>query len=85
MDRKQVFDKLKEILSFSFSDSSEILDKCSESSNLVTDLGLNSVGMLFMVISIEEAFSVSFENVNFSSFVTVKDVIDYIEKNRREE
>lgn len=85
MDRKQFFDKLKEILSFSFSDSSEILDKCSESSNLITDLGLNSVGMLFMVISIEEAFSVSFENVNFSSFVTVKDVIDYIEKNRREE
>ena len=85
MDRKQIFDKLKEILSFSFNDSSEILDKCSESSNLITDLGLNSVGMLFMVISIEEAFSVSFENVNFSSFVTVKDVIDYIEKNRREE
>lgn len=85
MDRKQIFDKLKEILSFNFSDSSEILDKCSESSNLITDLGLNSVGMLFMVISIEEAFSVSFENVNFSSFVTVKDVIDYIEKNRREE
>ena len=53
MDRKQIFDKLKEILSFSFSDSSEILDKCSESSNLITDLGLNSVGMLFMVISIE--------------------------------
>ncbi|MBP5162624.1 MAG: acyl carrier protein [Spirochaetales bacterium] len=84
MDRKQIFDKLKEILSFSFSDSSEILDKCSESSNLVTDLGLNSVGMLFMVISIEEAFSVSFENVNFSSFVTVKDVIDYIEEKRRD-
>ena len=85
MDRKQIFDKLKEILSFSFSDSSEILDKCSESSNLITDLGLNSVGMLFMVISIEEAFSVSFENVNFSSFVTVKHVIDYIEEKRREE
>jgi len=83
MDRKQIFEKLKEILSFSFSDSSEILDKCSESSNLVTDLGLNSVGMLFMVISIEEAFSVSFENVNFSSFVTAKDVIDYIEEKRR--
>lgn len=85
MDRKQIFDKLKEILLFSFSDSSEILDKCSESSNLITDLGLNSVGMLFMVISIEEAFSVSFENVNFSSFVIVKDVIDYIEEKRREE
>ena len=84
MNRKQIFDKLKEILSFSFSDSSEILDKCNESSNLITDLGLNSVGMLFMVISIEEAFSVSFENVNFSSFVTVKDVIDYIDERRGE-
>ena len=85
MDRKQVFDKLKEILAFSFSDSSEILENCSESSNLITDLGLNSVGMLFMVISIEETFSIRFENVNLADFVTVKDVIDYIEEKRRGE
>lgn len=83
MDRKEIFDKLKEILSFSFSDSSEILENCSESSNLITDLGLNSVGMLFMVISIEETFSIRFENVNLADFVTVKDVIDYIEEKRR--
>ena len=83
MDRKEIFDKLKEILSFSFSDSSEVLEKCSESSNLITDLGLNSVGMLFMVISIEETFSIRFENVNLADFVTVKDVIDYIEEKRR--
>ena len=82
MDRKEIFDKLKEILSFSFSDSSEILENCSESSNLITDLGLNSVGMLFMVISIEETFSIRFENVNLADFVTVKDVIDYIEEKR---
>jgi acyl carrier protein len=85
MDRKEIFDKLKEILSFSFSDSSEILENCSESSNLITDLGLNSVGMLFMVISIEETFSIRFENVNLADFVTVKDVIDYIEEKRRGE
>ena len=83
MDRKEIFDKLKEILSFSFSDSSETLENCSESSNLITDLGLNSVGMLFMVISIEETFSIRFENVNLADFVTVKDVIDYIEEKRR--
>ena len=85
MDRKEIFDKLREILSFSFSDSSEILENCSESSNLITDLGLNSVGMLFMVISIEETFSIRFENVNLADFVTVKDVIDYIEEKRRGE
>ena len=83
MDRKQVFDKLKEILAFSFGDSSDVLEKCSEDSNLVTDLGLNSVGMLFMVISIEEAFDVKFQNVNLGSFVTVRDVIDYIIVNRK--
>lgn len=83
MDRKQIFDKLREILAFSFGDSPEILDRCTEDSNLVTDLGLNSVGMLFMVISIEEAFGVRFQNVNLGSFVTVRDVIDYIVANRK--
>lgn len=83
MDRKQILDKLKQILSFSFGESSELLDKCTEESDLVTDLGLNSVGMLFMVISIEEAFQVSFSNVNFADFRTVGDVIDFIEANRK--
>ncbi len=83
MDRRQILDKLKEILSFSFGDSSEMLEKCKEESDLATDLGLNSVGMLFMVISIEEAFRVSFSNVNFADFRTVGDVIDFIEANGR--
>ena len=83
MDRQQILDKLKEILSFSIADSSEMLDKCTEESDLATDLGLNSVGMLYMVISIEEAFQVSFSNVNFADFRTVGDVIDFIEANRR--
>ena len=39
--------------------------------------------MLFMVISIEEAFSVRFRNVNLGSFTTVRDVIDYIVANRK--
>ena len=83
MDRRQILDKLKEILSFSFGDSSEMLEKCTEQSDLATDLGLNSVGMLFMVISIEEAFQVSFSDVNFADFRTVGDVIDFIQANRK--
>ena len=83
MDRKQILDKLKEILSFSFGESSGLLEKCTEDSDLVTDLGLNSVGMLFMVISMEEAFNVSFGNVSFGDFRTVHDVIDFIEANSK--
>ena len=51
-----------------------------ESSNLVTDLGLNSVGVLYVVIAIEEFFGIEFENVGFGDFKTIGDVIDYIEK-----
>ena len=51
-----------------------------ESSNLVTDLGLNSVGVLYVVIAIEEFFGIEFENVGFGDFKTSGDVIDYIEQ-----
>ena len=77
-DRKAVFDRLKEILSFEYTDSAQRLESCTESSELVADLGLNSVGLLFMVISIEEAFGMRFENVSFKDFRTIGDVIDYI-------
>ena len=56
------------------------LDTLSESSNLVTDLGLNSVGVLYVVIAIEEFFGIEFENVGFGDFKTIGDVIDYIEQ-----
>jgi len=78
MDRKEVFEKLKEILSFEFTDSTGVLENCTEDSELVADLGLNSVGILYLVISIEETFSIRFENVDFKSFTKVGDVIDYI-------
>ena len=51
-----------------------------EGANLVTDLGLNSVGVLYIVIAIEEFFGIEFENVGFGDFKTLGDVIDYIEK-----
>jgi acyl carrier protein len=56
------------------------LDSLDEASSLVTDLGLNSVGILYIVIAIEEEFSIEFENVGFSDFKTVGDVVDYIEE-----
>ena len=51
-----------------------------EDANLITDLGLNSVAMLYMVIAVEEYFNFRFDDVAFGDFTTIKDVIDYIEK-----
>lgn len=80
MERTEIIEKLKEILKFSLTNADEIIDKATEESNLYTDFGLSSVGMLYIVISIEELFGISFDNVSFGDFNTVKDVVDYIEK-----
>ena len=60
--------------------SAEKIENCTESDRLNEDLGLNSVGVLYVVIAIEEVFEVQFDGVGFGDFVTVKDVIDYIEQ-----
>ena len=81
MERTQIIDKLKEILQMALgAKAQEVLQNCTENSKLTTDLGLNSVGVLYVVIGIEEIFSISFENVSFGDFQTVGDVVDYIEK-----
>ena len=78
MTRLEIIEKLKEILLFAIPDRAEILQNCTEESDLNTDLGLNSVGILFLVIAIEEFFSISFDNTNFNDFRTVSDVVNYI-------
>lgn len=79
LSRTEIKEKLAGIMEYAIRDNSVDLDSLSEASSLVTDLGLNSVGILYIVIAIEEEFSIEFENVGFSDFKTVGDVVDYIE------
>ena len=51
-----------------------------ESMELVSDIGLTSVGILYVVIAVEEFFAIRFDDVGFADFSTVGDVVDYIEK-----
>ena len=80
MTRQEIKEKLAEIMIMAIPDAADAISNCTEESNLNTDLGLNSVGMLFIVIAIEEFFAITFESVNFVDFKTVGDVIDYIEQ-----
>ena len=59
------------------------LSGMTEKSHLVNDLGLNSVGVLYIVIAIEEFFGVEFENVGFGDFNTIGEVVDYIEQKQK--
>lgn len=81
MDRQEIIAKLKDIMVFAMPDSADAINVCTESSDLRTDLGLNSVGLLYIVIAIEESFGVDLSDADFSDFNTVKDVIDYIQEN----
>lgn len=84
MTRTEIADKLKEVMVTATGDPS-LVEKCTEGSVLTTDLGLNSVGILFIVIAIEEFFSIRFDDVGFGDFKTVSDVLNYIEKKVNEE
>ena len=49
------------------------------SANLFEDIGINSVGMLYMALALEEEFGVKFTNDDFPNIKSVKDVVDLIE------
>jgi acyl carrier protein len=80
MAREEIKEKLKEVLKMAMGESSDMLIKCSEEGRLNENLGLNSVGILYVVVAIEEFFDIQFQGVGFGDFKTVKDVIDYIEQ-----
>ena len=47
--------------------------------NLFEDIGINSVGMLYMALALEEEFGVKFTNDDFPNIKTVQNVVDLIE------
>ena len=53
----------------------------SEETRLIEDLGMNSIGLLYMAMAVEEEFSVSFTNEDFAILHTIGDVIRKIEEN----
>ena len=85
MTRTEIAEKLQEVLQMAMGErAKELLKTATEDSCLTTDLGLNSVGILYVVIAIEEFFSIQFDDVGFGDFKTVGDVLDYIEEKIKE-
>ena len=77
MLRSEIEKQLTEIYSLIMSNNATSID---ENANLRTDLALSSIGMLYLIIAIEQKFNVVFDNVSMGDFETVKDVVDYLEK-----
>lgn len=48
-------------------------------SDLISDLGLNSIAMLYMALALEEEFDIKFSNEDFGTLRTVGDVLAKVE------
>ena len=80
LNRKEILETLKKILVAMDPSKEGKLDDVNESTRLVEDLGLMSISLLFMVVSIEEKFNIELGDVSVNDFSTVKETIDHIEK-----
>ncbi|MBO4572593.1 MAG: hypothetical protein J5762_02355 [Clostridia bacterium] len=80
MTRKEIFDKLKQIVADVKNVDISDFDGLTEESDIKQDIGLNSIGMLYVVIKTEKEFGFSMSDFELDGFTTVKDVVDVIEE-----
>ena len=80
LSRNEIKEKLTDIMKMVLGDRMPDASSLDDGSSLVNDLGLTSVGVLYVVIAIEESFGIEFEDVGFGDFKTIGDVISYIEE-----
>lgn len=78
LTRKEILEKLKSILLDMNPNDAAKTENIGEDDKLLTGLGIDSVSMLYMVIAVEETFGIEFDTDK--PFVTVGEVIDYIER-----
>ena len=77
MEREQIFNELKEILKLI--KPSADFSTINEDSQLVRDVGLDSLTILLLSLAIENKFAFEFEGN--PKFTTVGEVIDFISAN----
>lgn len=82
MTRTEIENKLKEIFKIVVHND-VVLDNIDENANIMLDLGVNSIGLLYMAIAIEKEFNVDMSNISTTTFKTIGDVVNYIEENTK--
>ena len=79
MNEQQVFEKLLNVFSIVVNRNVDA-SKITMDSKIVEDLGVNSIGLVYLAVAVEEEFGIDMTNVCLESFNTVGDVIKYIQK-----
>ena len=80
MSRVEVLEKIKELLIENNKDISVDVSTVNEESQLVRDLGFDSLKMIYSVVVIEQNFNCKINNDDYKKVVTIEDLIDLILK-----
>ena len=75
----EILERLTKVFNAVFEDSVDVSEVTPEAA-LREDLGVNSIGLLYMAMAVEEEFGVKFCNEDFAQIHTVADVIACIER-----
>ena len=81
MDKSEILNKLKKIVASVKDIDIGELEFVTDETTIKDDLGLNSIGVLYVVIAIEREFDISMQDADVSTFITVGDVVDFIYEN----
>ena len=79
MTKAEIMEQLRDIFKLAVSDPQIDPENITMECNLTTDLGMTSMGLLYLVIAVEESFNIRFDDVGLADFTKVSDVIEYIE------
>lgn len=78
MSELEIFEKLKEIFVLVVNRNADV-SKITIKDNIINDLGVSSVGLIYLIVAIEETFGVDMSEVSVNTFQTIEDVIKYIQ------
>lgn len=79
MSKEQIIEQLKHIFR-TVIDENKDFSNITEDTNIIKDLGVNSVGLIYLLMAIEETYDIDMSDVTFSTFEKIKDVIEYIQE-----
>lgn len=78
MTELEILEKLKEIFHLIINRDADLTNITKET-EIVNDLGVSSIGLIYLMVAIEEMFAIDLSDVTFNTFVTIDDVVQYIE------
>ena len=75
-----MFDQVKELL---INELSVKPEEITREADLKNDLGVNSIELTDLILACEDTFGVKIEDEDAHGFITVGDVVDFLEKNAK--